>query len=410
MQAALADNAGLDADAKKRKRDSTPEHLRAQSLDPEEKLPRSNEPRSRNREDASEAWTLRLPRTLVSHLRDLCERGSAEHFITVRAKAQDTSITLLGWWTVETSRETPQSSHVSPRWMQEPMLLRSEQDGELWVTMHTHPRAAITQSLNTVPSLRRRQQLARTNPLLYVPSLADVNNMLRYGMHASIVRRRPSQCPSSAHAPLWGGAWPALAGSGRLVTARRRNRSPGCPARALAHAPLWGGAWPALAGSGRLVTARGRDRSPGCPARASAARASRLQGGRLRRPRSPRHVHIVVTPFHWFVCHVPRPSAPERELDWDMQTLLAESESHERTAADWASVMNARCDNFSVVLLPAESIDFGAASGVPFARGVPWVHCTWPPLELWTHRPADRLSPCVRLAHCQMTTTVCFSS
>ena len=202
MQAALADTAGLDADAKKRKRDSTPEHLRAQSLDPEEKLPRSSEPRSRNREDASEAWTLRLPRTLVSHLRDLCERGSAEHFITVRAKAQDTSITLLGWWTVETSRETPQSSHVSPRWMQEPMLLRSEQDGELWVTMHTHPRAAITQSLNTVPSLRRRQQLARTNPLLYVPSLADVNNMLRYGMHASIVRRRPSQCPSSAHAPL----------------------------------------------------------------------------------------------------------------------------------------------------------------------------------------------------------------
>ena len=42
-----------------------------------------------------------------------------------------------------------------------------------------------------------------------------------------------------------------------------------------------------------------------------------------------------------------------------MQTLLAESEGHERTAADWASVMNARCDNFSVVLLPAESIDFG---------------------------------------------------
>ena len=102
-----------------------------------------------------------------------------------------------------------------------------------------------------------------------------------------------------------------------------------------------------------------------------------------------------------------------------MQTLLAESEGHERTAADWASVMNARCDNFSVVLLPAESIDFGAASGVPFASGVPWVHrctdqwhctSTWPPLELWTHRPADRLSPCVRLAHCQMTTTVCFSS
>ena len=215
MPGALPDNAGLDADAKKRKRDSTPEHLRAQSLDPEEKLPRSSEPRSRNREDASEAWTLRLPRTLVSHLRDLCERGSAEHFITVRAKAQDTSITLLGWWTVETSRETPQSSHVSPRWMQEPMLLRSEQDGELWVTMHTHPRAAIKQALNVVPSLRRRQQLARTNPLLYVPSLADVNNMLRYGMHASMVRRRPSQCPSSAHAPLWGGAWPALAGSGR---------------------------------------------------------------------------------------------------------------------------------------------------------------------------------------------------
>ena len=382
MQAALADNAGLDTDAKKRKRDSTPEHLHAQSLDPEEKLPRSNEPRSRNREDASEAWTLRLPRTLVSHLRDLCERGSAEHFITVRAKAQDTSITLLGWWTVETSRETPQSSHVSPRWMQEPMLLRSEQDGELWVTMHTHPRAAITQSLNTVPSLRRRQQLARTNPLLYVPSLADVNNMLRYGMHASMVRRRPSQCPSSAHAPLWGGAWPALAGSGRLGTAR------------------------------------GRDRSTGCPAHALAARASRLQGRRLRRPRSPRHVHIVVTPFHWFICHVPRPSA-STELDWDMQTLLVESEGHERTAADWASVMNARCDNFSVVLLAAESIDFGAASGVPFASGVPWVHrctyqwhctSTWPPLELWTRRPADRLSPCVRLAHCQMTTTVCFSS
>ena len=69
-----------------------------------------------------------------------------------------------------------------------------------------------------------------------------------------------------------------------------------------------------------------------------------------------------------------------------MQTLLAESEGHERTAADWASVMNARCDNFSVVLLPVESIDFGAASGEPFARGVPWVHCTWPRLELWTRR------------------------
>ena len=395
MQAALADTAGLDADAKKRKRDSTPEHLRAQSLDPEEKLPRSSEPRSRNREDASEAWTLRLPRTLVSHLRDLCERGSAEHFITVRAKAQDTSITLLGWWTVETSRETPQSSHVSPRWMQEPMLLRSEQDGELWVTMHTHPRAAITQSLNTVPSLRRRQQLARTNPLLYVPSLADVNNMLRYGMHASIVRRRPSQCPSSAHAPLCSGGL----GAARHCQGERSEHwvpSPrlGCPSEP-------------------------PPRSPTPPPSFTQARAHRrhafplyaAQGSNpsLADWRSICRSHVQAPLWTGFICHVPRPSA-STELDWDMQTLLAESEGHERTAADWASVMNARCDNFSVVLLPAESIDFGAASGVPFARGVPWVHCTWPPLELWTHRAADRLSPCVRLAHCQMTTTVCFSS
>ena len=91
----------------------------------------------------------------------------------------------------------------------------------------------------------------------------------------------------------------------------------------------------------------------------------------------PRHVHIVATPFHWFICHVPRPSA-STELAWDMQTLLAESEGHEQTAADWARLMNAKCDNFSVVLLPVESIDFeyeGAASGVPSERGVPWVHC-----------------------------------
>ena len=198
MQTAAADNAVLDADAKKRKRDSTPEHLRAQSVDPQEKLLRSDEPRSRHREAASSAWTLQLPRPLVTLLRDLCERLPVEHFITVRAVALGRSIDLSGRWTVETSHE---SSHVLPRWMQEPALLRPEQDGELMVTMHTHPRAAITQSLDTVPSLRRRQQLARTNPLLYVPSLADVNNMLRYGMHASIVRRRPRQCPSSAPAP-----------------------------------------------------------------------------------------------------------------------------------------------------------------------------------------------------------------
>jgi len=102
------------------------------------------------------------------------------------------------------------------------------------------------------------------------------------------------------------------------------------------------------------------------------------QGLRLRQPWPPRHVHIVATPFHWFICHVPRPSA-STELAWDMQTLLAESEGHEQTAADWACLMNAKCDNFSVVLLPVESIDFeyeGATSGVPSARGVPWVHCT----------------------------------
>ena len=209
MQAAAADNAVLDADAKKRKRDSTPEHLRAQSVDPQEKLLRSDEPRSRHREAASSAWTLQLPRPLVSLLRDLCERRPVEYFITVRAEALGRSINLDGaqgrsMWTVETSHE---SSHVLPRWMQEPELLRPEQDGELMVTMHTHPKAAITQSLDTVPSLRRRQQLARTNPLLYVPSLADVNNMLRYGMHASIVRRRPRQCPSSAPAPPRGRTW-----------------------------------------------------------------------------------------------------------------------------------------------------------------------------------------------------------
>ena len=187
MQAAALEDAQA-ADAKKRKRDLTPEHRRAQSVDPEEKLLRSDEPRSRHREAASSAWTLQLPRPLVTLLRDLCERLPVEHFITVRAVALGRSIDLSGRWTVETSHE---SSHVLPRWMQEPALLRPEQDGELMVTMHTHPRAAITQSLDTVPSLRRRQQLARTNPLLYVPSLADVNNMLRYGMHASIVRRRP---------------------------------------------------------------------------------------------------------------------------------------------------------------------------------------------------------------------------
>ena len=65
-----------------------------------------------------------------------------------------------------------------------------------------------------VPSLRRRHQLARTSPLLYVPSLADVNNMLAYGMH----------------------------------------------------------------------------------------------------------VHIVATPFHWFICHVPCP-CPATELTWDMQVV-----------------------------------------------------------------------------------------
>eukprot|EP00964_Phaeocystis_antarctica_P064616 scaffold38888_cov66-Phaeocystis_antarctica.AAC.2 len=252
MQAAALEDAQA-ADAKKRKRDLTPEHRRAQSVDPEEKLLRSDEPRSRHREAASSAWTLQLPRPLVTLLRDLCERLPVEHFITVRAVALGRSIDLSGRWTVETSHE---SSHVLPRWMQEPALLRPEQDGELMVTMHTHPRAAITQSLDTVPSLRRRQQLARTNPLLYVPSLADVNNMLRYGMHASIVRRRPRQCPSSAYAPPRG----ASGSSGRLGTPRRRDR--------------------ALGGFGRLGTPMGRDRTTGRPATASAAQASRL-------PRSP---------------------------------------------------------------------------------------------------------------------------
>ena len=103
----------------------------------------------------------------------------------------------------------------------------------------------------------------------------------------------------------------------------------------------------------------------------------------------PRHVHIVATPFHWFICHVPRPSA-STELAWDMQTLLAESQGHEQTSADWACLMNARCDNFSVVLLPVESIDFeyeGAASGVPSARGVPWVHCNLTATRTRIHDP-----------------------
>jgi hypothetical protein len=238
----MADTAVLDAEAKKRKRDSTPEHLRVQPVDPEEKLLRSDEPRIRHREAASSAWTLQLPRPLVSLLRDLCERRPVEHFITVRAVAHGRSINLSGRWTVETSHG---SSHVLPRWMQEPELLRPEQDGELMVTMHTHPRAAITQSLDTVPSLRRRQQLARTNPLLYVPSLADVNNMLRYGMHASTVRRRPGQSPSSAAASPRRRAW-------RLWAARHSQGE---------RSDHW-----------RL------------PATASGARASRLQGRRLRRP------------------------------------------------------------------------------------------------------------------------------
>ena len=317
--------AALDAhaaDAKKRKRDLTPEHLRAQPV-PEEKLLRSDEPRSRHREAASSAWTLQLPRPLVSLLRDLCERLPVEHFITVRAVAHARSIDLSGRWTVETSHE---SSRVLPRWMQEPALLRPEQDGELMVTMHTHPRAAITQSLNAVPSLRRRQQLARTSPLLYVPSLADVNNMLRYGMHVSIVRRTPRHFSGERDQPL-----------SRMLE------------RAASKVVDFAAFWPS------------------------------------------RHVHIVVTPFHWFVCHVPFPST-STELEWDMQSLLAESEGHEQTAADWARLMNAKCDHFSVVLLPVESIDFeyeGAASGVPSARGVPWVHCDSPPFERGTFRTSD---------------------
>ena len=112
------------------------------------------------------------------------------------------------------------------------------------VTMHTHPRAAVAQSLDSVRNLRRRHEHARTNPLLYVPSEADVNNMLKYGMH----------------------------------------------------------------------------------------------------------VHVVISPFHWFICHVPRPSEPTR-LNWDMRLLLSESARNAKTATDWAAAMNAHCDNFAVVLL-----------------------------------------------------------
>ena len=161
---------------------------------------------------------------------------------------------------IETSNE---AQGVLP-WMNAPELIMPETDGELIITMHTHPKAAITQSLDSVPNLRRRQQHARTKPLLYVPSTADVNNMLRYGMH----------------------------------------------------------------------------------------------------------VHIVVTPFHWFICHVSRPSEPT-QLTWDMPTLLSECESGDKTALDWVHLMNARCDNFAVVLLQADSLNFDYDS---CESALPWVH------------------------------------
>lgn len=131
-------------------------------------------------------WTLQLPRTLAVLMRDLCERQSVEHFLTIRSTVSRTGRTIImgSQWTVETSNE---KHEVLPRWMANPELLQPEAEGELMVTMHTHPKAAVTQALGAVPSLRRRQQHARTRPLLYVPSPADVNNMLRYGMHVHVV-------------------------------------------------------------------------------------------------------------------------------------------------------------------------------------------------------------------------------
>lgn len=244
-------------DAKKKRK-------REEGVEPAEKLLRSSE-QQHHRADRdnidSSAWTLKLPRPLVTLLRDLCQRLPSEHFVTVRSSVSGRAIHLNTQWTIETSNE---AQGVLPRWMNAPELIMPETDGELIITMHTHPKAAITQSLNSVPNLRRRQQHARTKPLLYVPSTADVNNMLRYGMH----------------------------------------------------------------------------------------------------------VHIVVTPFHWFICHVSRPSEPT-QLTWDMPTLLSECESGDKTALDWVHLMNARCDNFAVVLLQADSLNFDYDS---CESALPWVH------------------------------------
>lgn len=204
-------------------------------------------------------WTLKLPRPLVVLMHDLCEHLQVEHFITSRALMRGTTIDMGAQWTIEASDE---KHLVLPRWMHTPALLQLETAGELMVTMHTHPRAAVTKALDWVSNRRQRHLHAKTNPLLYVPSEADVNNMLRYGMH----------------------------------------------------------------------------------------------------------VHIVVTPFHWFVCHVTRPSEPT-QLKWDMRTLL--DESKHKTVADWAATMNARCDHFAVVLLSCESLnlDYGSTdSNVPWIR------------------------------------------
>ena len=177
------------ADAKKRKRDVTPEHLRAQRS-AEEKLLRSDEPRSRHQDTASSAWTLQLPRPLASLLRDLCERLPVEHFITVRSVAHAASVDLSGQWTVETSHE---SSHVLPRWMQDPELLRPEHDGELTVTMHTHHRAAITQSLDTVTTSGLRPLAGLQPRVTRLQPRAAPRSPISHG----------SRCPASGGDTSW---------------------------------------------------------------------------------------------------------------------------------------------------------------------------------------------------------------
>ena len=95
-------------------------------------------------------------------------------------------------------------------------------------------------------------------------------------------------------------------------------------------------------------------------------------------------------------------------LAWDMPTLLQQSSSTHATPDDWARLMNARCDNFAVVLLQAASVnhDYGST-----ASAVPWVH--YDQHSMWllcandsgrrglhSNLSVRRLPPCLERHHC----------